>query len=1084
MYRLWKVVEPLLTAIDPDVVIEIGSDAGHQTKLLAGFCQRRGAVLHVIDPLPKYDVNEMADRFAGSFEFHRELSVDILPQVPAPDAVLIDGDHNYYTVSRELEQIEASTAGTFPLVLLHDVGWPYGRRDLYYDPATIPAAARHPWRRAGLLPGEPDPRSDVAFNAHLANAVDEGTPANGVLTAVEDFLSKRTHLRLETLPVVHGLGIVYDASALELHPRLREVLGRIRLDPMVTELLQDVEKQRVELHVEIAKLKRDADARVARAREAVHASDRALGDAEERARRAEEELENLAQKAQAALERDELRERQLQQARSERGAAQERAADLEARVQVLDLRYQRLTNRRIVRFSLELAALARPAFKVVRRLRSRGPGTKDPGTVSSARVADPGPDRVALLLRHGDEPPPVTVIVPTFNAPAAVADLVDSLTRHVTSPDSVLLIDDASTDPGMADVLERVEALPRFRVLRNVENLGFTRTVNRGLASCDGDVVVLNSDTVVGPKWLRNLQLAAYSDERVALASPLSDNAGVFSAPREGGSNELPPDMSWDEASMLVARSSQRLRPEIPTAHGFCMYIRRDALDDVGGLDAEAFPRGYGEETEFSLRARERGWKCLLDDRTYIRHLQAASFGSERESLIRAGRAIIDRRFPRYTSEVAQLKTLPTLRDIRASVGQALEERRPVKRRVLSVIHDGGGGTPQTNLDLMCALNDSYETRVLRSRIGSLLLERPSDRGVEWSQPIVPGWRITDIERDDLRRTYLEVLEDWDPDLLHIRHLIGHSFDLPRAARALRIPVILSLHDFYLACPTIHLLDETGRFCGGRCTDTPGPCLPPTRKLAGHPPLKHAWVHEWRRHVTEMFRYVDALVTTTPDAVTVFQANFDPELMPPIEVIEHGRDFDERIDAARAPRPGEPLRVLLLGNTGRNKGGDVLAAVKALDEDERIEYHFLGDVAPAYRDLGVWHGTYDRREVLDEIARAQPSVIAILSTWPETYSHTLTEAWAAGVPVVASNLGALKDRVQRSGGGWLADVTDPLQVYRLLLGIADGAEDWARRHEEAKLADIRSVATMAAAYEALYERVLEGSGSSAVERVL
>ena len=1112
MYRLWAVIKPLLDAIEPEVIVEVGSDAGHQTRLLAEYCASSEAQLHVIDPLPKYDVSDFFSQFASPPTMHLALSLEALPAIPSPSAVLIDGDHNYYTVRSELEVLlksARSSGARFPLVFLHDIGWPYGRRDLYYAPETIPDDQRHPWRRAGLHPGSPEPQDDEAFNAHLANAVPEGTPRNGVLTAVEDFHQEHPELEFCSVGGIHGLGILFERSTRNDRPDFDRLLHELQTKDLASKLLGATESDRLRAHIALAGEKRRAALETERRRK-LESEMRGLRGASASAQAQAAELARKLEMSESA-ERDALRRsaalsEALTVAAAERREAGRRTQELRAEVSSLrtDLRaakgahlkaqkeiaqlsrelantkrsLERLRNRRIVRIALRIASLAQPIFKAVRAIRTRSPKAasehrEEAVMTAEGESASPTTDLVTRLMGQEVQPPPVTIIVPVYNAPAALRVLLTSLDRHVAAPDQVLVIDDASTDPSVAEILESVATDERFQVARNPANLGFTGTVNQALQRCRTDVVVLNSDTEVGPKWLRNLQIAAYKDERTAIVSPISDNAGVFSAPLTNRPNPLPPEMSWDEAARRVAKSSAVLRPNVPTGHGFCMYVRRDALDQVGEFDQAAFPRGYGEETDFSLRAREKGWRCVLDDRTYVRHLEAASFGADRSSLLEAGRSVIDSRYPRYSDEVQELKTSTELAKIRIRVEHALAQPGDVRPRVLSVLHDGGGGTPKTNRDLMLALDDEFEVFTLRSSRSGLTCERPASGEVEWQQALEPVWRATEFERADFRIAYTEVLDKLDIDVLHIRHLLGHTFDLPKVARALRIPVVLSLHDFYLSCPTIHLLDENGTHCGGICTVGPGPCPTPSR-LGQHPPLKHAWIHEWRKQVAALFRFVDVAVTTSPQTVETFRRSFPDSSLPPMEIIEHGRDFPQRIHAAVPPQPGSPLRVLLLGNIGRNKGGDVVAAIRELDRDGEIEFHFLGDVAPQYQDLGELHGTYSRDDVLHKIQDARPNVVAILSTWPETYCHTLTEAWAAGVPVVATSLGAVEHRIVEHGGGWLVDVHKPKEIYQHLLDIRSGRADWEGRRGEASAARIRPVSAMAEDYRSVYQRLLSG----------
>src|SRR3989338_2079469 len=146
MHVLWSsLVRPALEALHPRIIVEIGAADGKTTRQLLEACSRWNAVLHTIDPKPLLDVEQWEKEWGDHFIFHKKRSLEALPDISFPDAVLIDGDHNWYTVFHELKLIERRATEekkTFPLVLLHDVGWPYARRDLYYDIDTIPPEYR------------------------------------------------------------------------------------------------------------------------------------------------------------------------------------------------------------------------------------------------------------------------------------------------------------------------------------------------------------------------------------------------------------------------------------------------------------------------------------------------------------------------------------------------------------------------------------------------------------------------------------------------------------------------------------------------------------------------------------------------------------------------------------------------------------------------------------------------------------------------------------------------------------------------------------------------------------------------------
>ena len=131
-----------------------------------------------------------------------------------PDAVVIDGDHNYFTVSEELRLIgERAPGAELPLLLFHDVCWPHGRRDDYFDPGAIPDELRQPLAGAGggLFPGEPGLHPGGL--PYPRSAATEGGPRNGVLTAVEDFVAAREGLQLAVVPVFFGFGVVWHREA-------------------------------------------------------------------------------------------------------------------------------------------------------------------------------------------------------------------------------------------------------------------------------------------------------------------------------------------------------------------------------------------------------------------------------------------------------------------------------------------------------------------------------------------------------------------------------------------------------------------------------------------------------------------------------------------------------------------------------------------------------------------------------------------------------------------------------------------------------------------------------------------------------
>lgn len=244
MRRFFRdLTEPILGRLRPKRIIEIGAAEGGHSELLAGWCDANGAEVDIIDTAPRFDVSKFLARYPQVARVHVAPSLSVLPCLSPADVILVDGDHNWFTVYNELKTVYRP--GWRPLCLLHDITWPYGRRDLYYDPAMVPDEYRKEWRRG---PVDPDVSgiASTGLNSVLCHAVQEGGPNNGVLTAIEDFLRERTEqFRVVTLPILFGLAIIAPNELLDDRPNVRDFLDTLEIPEHLRNLLQIEEKERI-----------------------------------------------------------------------------------------------------------------------------------------------------------------------------------------------------------------------------------------------------------------------------------------------------------------------------------------------------------------------------------------------------------------------------------------------------------------------------------------------------------------------------------------------------------------------------------------------------------------------------------------------------------------------------------------------------------------------------------------------------------------------------------------------------------------------------------------------------------------------
>jgi cephalosporin hydroxylase len=250
MYPFWDpVVWPLLQAAGARRIVEIGALRGETTALML---ERLGpdTELHVIDPVPEFDPSEHEQRFPGRYIFHRDVSHNVLPTLPPVDVALVDGDHNWFTVYHELKMLSEGArreGAPLPILILHDVLWPYGRRDLYYAPERIPEEFRQPNAQKGIRPGISAVMEQGGLNPLHFNALTEGGPRNGVMTALDDFIAEYDRpLRRMVLPIYFGLAIVVEEERLARQPQVAAILDSFETAAGKDVLLEVGENMRIQ----------------------------------------------------------------------------------------------------------------------------------------------------------------------------------------------------------------------------------------------------------------------------------------------------------------------------------------------------------------------------------------------------------------------------------------------------------------------------------------------------------------------------------------------------------------------------------------------------------------------------------------------------------------------------------------------------------------------------------------------------------------------------------------------------------------------------------------------------------------------
>ena len=228
---------------------------------------------------------------------------------------------------------------------------------------------------------------------------------------------------------------------------------------------------------------------------------------------------------------------------------------------------------------------------------------------------------------------PIDVIIPVYNGPLdIVTSCIESvIAASIQNTYHIIVTDDRSTDDNIVNYLKSKQTAGEIELLTNDHNLGFVRTVNRGMAiNKKRDVILLNSDTVVYGPWAERMQCGAYSNKRIATVNPLS-NGWMSNYPtlgRDDGYNYL--EVDDDVLNDICLEINLGKCAQVPHTIGFCMFIKRQCIDEVGLFDHYNFAEGYGEETDFCYRATAIGWTHAVVGDVFVRHWQTQSFTGEK----------------------------------------------------------------------------------------------------------------------------------------------------------------------------------------------------------------------------------------------------------------------------------------------------------------------------------------------------------------------------------------------------------------------------------------------------------------------
>jgi len=659
------------------------------------------------------------------------------------------------------------------------------------------------------------------------------------------------------------------------------------------------------------------------------------------------------------------------------------------------------------------------------------------GAQAAADWAPCWADLAAPPVVRGRRAAQVDVVVPVYRGLRRTLDCLESVLATLPAGSRLHVVDDASPDHALVAALGEMARARRIRLIRQPRNTGFPGAANAGLRAAAGrDVVLLNSDTLVPPGWLERLREAAHSAPDIGTATPLSNDATICSYPSRERVNAVPDLDATRRMARLAAAANAGEVIDIPTGHGFCLYIRRDCLDATGLLREDLFAQGYGEENEFCMRAARRGWRHVAVPGAYVGHVGGASFGMAGAHLVRRNLVVLNRLHPGYDALVAAHVAADPLFPARRRMDVVRwRQGRVAAGAALLVTHEGGGGVERVVRERCEALRAAgLRPVVLRPLEGDCLVSEQA--GSDAASPdAFPNLRFRlPTELPALVRLLR------GERVLHaeLHHLLGHHRAVLALCRRLGVPYDIYVHDYASFCQRIALLGPGRRYCGE--PDLAG-CEACVADLGTNLEEEIAMPALLARSVAEL-EGARAVIAPSADAASRLRRHF-----PRVRADVRPWEDEAGLPPMRPLRPGARLRVCVVGAIGLEKGYDVLlacardAAARALPLDFVVVGPSIDDERLMRAGPVFVTGDYREAEV-DALIRAQHCDLGLLpSIWPETWCYTLTHMMRAGLGVAAFDLGAPAERIRRTGRGWLLPLGLPAgAVNNALLSLPRVAE--------------------------------------------
>lgn len=614
----------------------------------------------------------------------------------------------------------------------------------------------------------------------------------------------------------------------------------------------------------------------------------------------------------------------------------------------------------------------------------------------------------------------IDVIIPIYNGYEYLDALFTSV-RKTKMKYRLILIHDCSPDKRVKEYLEEyLKNYPDTILLENEKNLGFVKSVNRGLEYSSNHVALVNTDVEVPDMWLERLMAPILKEDSVVASTTPYTNAGtICSFPKLGVDNALYLGLDLE----TIDHEFKKIKPrytEMPTGVGFCMGMNRKALDIVGLLDAENFGKGYCEENDWCQRAVKHNMVNVQVENLYVYHKHGGSFLSEDKiRYIEENSKKLKKKHPLYYQEVAYFFEVDPNKDIRKYVEWKLMLKRQQTMTLVFNHNLGGGATSYL---------ERKEQEIINSGEMFCLIRCNYDIG---RTEIICKYQECSVKfRAHNLKEVVAIIECLKPNKIIVNEFVSYPqlYDILHFLGDYRknheAKLVFLVHDFYLVCPTVNLLNVHGEYCGVPCTENCENCVKENSELKY---LEFSSMQEWRQEWGTFIRNCDEVIAFSEDSKNIVEKAYGK--LENMQVIPHEIDYLPVIK--KQYKHTKTLNIGLLGTLVKHKGAEIVKrTVEYIEEhDLDINIILIGQCGTTIKSKHFKEtGWYSRDMIPRLIFENDIDVFWIASIWPETFSYTTEEIMTMQFPIMSFDLGAPAERIKKYEKGAISPSMNPEDV--------------------------------------------------------